>query len=111
MCQHIAQCCVADTGLDLFNLQNNNFLCNNTAGTLKDHHLIITGYPCGARLPELYPAGKATGTWCIPELRVLNTAMDAWGTDPNAGLRFQQRHYSPGTLLNSGVLFKMLIFL
>ncbi|KAJ7790857.1 hypothetical protein B0H14DRAFT_3501167 [Mycena olivaceomarginata] len=91
MRQCIAQCCVADTGLDLFNLRNNNFLCNNTAGTLKDHHLIMTGYPCGARLPELYPAGKATGAWRVPELHVLNAAMDARGTEPNAGLQFQQR--------------------
>ncbi|KAJ7347045.1 hypothetical protein DFH08DRAFT_809795 [Mycena albidolilacea] len=72
MPQRIAQCCIANTGLNLFNL-----------------------YLCDARLPELYPAGKVTGAWHVPELCVLNTAMDAWGMDPNAGLRFQQQHYSP----------------
>ncbi|KAJ7802888.1 hypothetical protein B0H14DRAFT_3488020 [Mycena olivaceomarginata] len=58
--------------------------------------LIITGYPPGARLPTLYPANKATGAWRVPELCVLNAAIDARDLGPLAGLRFECRPSEDG---------------
>ncbi|KAJ7878776.1 hypothetical protein B0H14DRAFT_2567074 [Mycena olivaceomarginata] len=87
----ISNICQTNTGLDLFNLENNNFLCVGTAGVMAANDLIITGYPPGARLPALYPANKATGAWRVPELCVLNAAIDARDLGPLAGLRFECR--------------------
>ncbi|KAJ7840590.1 hypothetical protein B0H14DRAFT_3457949 [Mycena olivaceomarginata] len=92
----ISDICQTDTGLDLFNLENNNFLCVGTAGVMAANDLIITGYPPGARLPALYPANKATGAWRVPGLCVLNAAIDARDLGPLAGLRFERRPSEDG---------------
>jgi hypothetical protein len=92
----ISDICQTDTGLDLFNLENNNFLCVGTAGVMAANALIITGYPPGARLPTLYPANKATSAWRVPELCVLNAAIDARDLGPLAGLRFECRPSEDG---------------
>ncbi|KAJ7740181.1 hypothetical protein B0H14DRAFT_2638143 [Mycena olivaceomarginata] len=51
--------------------------------------LIMMGYLPGARLPAWYLANKVTGAWRIPELRVLNAAIDARDPGLLAGLRFE----------------------
>jgi hypothetical protein len=82
-----------DTGNDFFHVvvaRNNNFAWKQLHLIWKRERIYVQNWPQGVRPPVLMKRGKSISALTKPELKLLNTALDA-RDEPGQGLRFVRR--------------------